>query len=225
LPKRWQRELVDRLIERIRYYVTLREDTRYYHTMAFATVRQKLLTLEQELLQTSRLRCADDIFFLQWDEAEALAQGRLEWPDVEHKIRSRRQRHQQQSRVSPPELINLQRASEPPAADRADSLTGDCACPGVVEGNARVIFDPTIDQPLQPGEILVAPYTDPAWTPLFPAAAAIVVEVGSFLSHAGTIAREYQIPCVVDVANCTRNIQTGQRLRVNATEGIVEILT
>ena len=70
------------------------------------------------------------------------------------------------------------------------------------------------------------PYTDPAWTPLFPAAAAaIVVEIGSYLSHAGTVAREFQIPCLVDVSDVTRKIRTGQRLRVNATEGWLEILT
>jgi len=77
---------------------------------------------------------------------------------------------------------------------------------------------------LAPGEILVAPYTDPAWTPLFPGAAAIVVEVGSFLSHAGTLAREYQIPCLVDVRGATVKLQSGQRLRVNATEGWIQII-
>ena len=70
----------------------------------------------------------------------------------------------------------------------------------------------------------MAPYTDPAWTPLFPTAAAVVVEVGSYLSHAGTVAREYRIPCLVDVANCTRDLRSGQRVRVNATDGRLEVL-
>ena len=103
-------------------------------------------------------------------------------------------------------------------------LVGDCACPGVAKGIARVIHDPTLAAELDPGDILVAPYTDPAWTPLFPGAGAIIVEVGSYLSHAGTVAREYQIPCLVDVHDCTRKIRSGQRLRVNATEGWVEIV-
>ncbi len=70
----------------------------------------------------------------------------------------------------------------------------------------------------------VAPYTDPAWTPLFPGAGAIVVEVGSFLSHAGTVAREYRVPCLVDVHAATERIRSGQQLRVNASEGWVEIV-
>jgi pyruvate,water dikinase len=89
-------------------------------------------------------------------------------------------------------------------------------------GLARVVLDPAVDATLLPGEILVAPYTDPAWTPLFLIAQAAVVEVGSYLSHAGTIAREYGMPCVVDAPGCTSLIQTGDRIRVNGTLGRVE---
>ena len=77
---------------------------------------------------------------------------------------------------------------------------------------------------MAPGDVLVAPYTDPAWTPLFPGAAAIIVEVGSYLSHAGTVAREYGIPCLVDVHGCTEKIRSGQSLKINASEGWVEIV-
>ena len=77
---------------------------------------------------------------------------------------------------------------------------------------------------LETGEILIAPYTDPAWTPLFQKAAAIVVGTGSFLSHAGTVARELHVPCVVDYPDCTRVFKTGDILRVNANQGSVEIV-
>ena len=87
-----------------------------------------------------------------------------------------------------------------------------------------MVLDPGLGADFEPGDILVAPYTDPAWTPLFPNAGAIVVEIGSFLSHAGTVAREYQIPCLVDVQGCTRIIRSGQKLRVNATAGWVELI-
>jgi pyruvate,water dikinase len=93
-----------------------------------------------------------------------------------------------------------------------------------VEGPARVILDPGSEAALRAGEILVAPYTDPAWTPLFLTAGAAVVEVGSYLSHAGTIAREFGLPCVVDVEGCTRRIRTGDRLRVDGASGEVWIL-
>ncbi|MGE0626052.1 MAG: PEP/pyruvate-binding domain-containing protein [Pseudomonadales bacterium] len=224
LRRRWQRRLVDGLVRRIRYYVTLRENSRHYHTMVFAAVRLKLKALEQSLIETGRLRCEDDIFFLEYPEALALQAGSLGWLEVEPRIRARRIEYQARSRQRPPEAFNLQLRPRAPAAD-ADVLTGDCACPGVATGIARVIHDPTIAAELTSGEILIAPYTDPAWTPLFPGAAAIIVEVGSYLSHAGTVAREYQVPCLVDVQDCTRRIRTGARLKVNATEGWVEIVS
>lgn len=224
LSRRWQRRLVDGLIGRIRYYVTLRENSRHYHTMAFAAVRLKLKQLEQSLIRAGRLRCEDDIFFLEYPEALALHAGQLEWLDVESRIRARRLAHQVRCRQRPAESFNLQTRAPVPTRD-GNVLTGDCACPGVATGIARVIHDPTMAGEISSGEILVAPYTDPAWTPLFPGAAAIIVEIGSFLSHAGTVAREYQVPCLVDVADCTRRIRSGQRLKVNATEGWVEILS
>lgn len=223
IRKRWQRRVVDKLVDRIRYLVTLRENSRHYHIMAIDAVRLKLKQLEQDLIRSGRLRCEDDIFFLEYPEARALNEGQLEWLDVEQRIRSRRLEHQRRSRQQPAETFNLKIR---PAADEPENnvLTGDCACPGVATGTARVIHDPTIAAQMSRGDILVAPYTDPAWTPLFPGAAAIIVEVGSSLSHAGTVAREYQVPCLVDVKDCTRRIRSGQQLRVNASEGWVEIL-
>jgi len=222
LPKRWQRRLIDRLLQRIRYYVTARENTRYYHTMAMAAVRARLKQWETRLIDAQRLRCIDDIFFLQWPELAALEAGALDWPDVEGLIAKRRRRYRRQCETPAIESFNM--GAQEDAEPAGDLCRGDCASPGTAEGIARVILDPASGVDLAPGEILVAPYTDPAWTPLFPGAAAIVVEVGSFLSHAGTLAREYQIPCLVDVRGATVKLQSGQRLRVNATEGWIQII-
>jgi pyruvate,water dikinase len=225
LGARWKRGLADYLVRRIRYYVTLREDTRHYHTMVFDTVRIKLKRLEQHLIDQGRLRCVDDIFFLHWDEAEALNTGTRTWQEVEPTIRERRRRHQRESRMLPPESFNLQLPERSlRAGHAANELQGECACPGYAEGTVKVILDPTVSADLDPGDVLVAPYTDPAWTPLFPNAGAIIVEVGSYLSHAGTVAREYQIPCLVDVDAATRRLATGQRVRVFASEGRIEVL-
>jgi pyruvate,water dikinase len=222
LPRRWHRRVVDRLVARIRFYVTLRENTRHYHTMGFAAVREKLKRLEYQLIQDQRLRCEDDIFFLTHDEAMALTAGTLDWSDVETRIRERRLDYHRLAQIRPPDAYNLD-LRVPVLEPEGNVLVGDCASPGVATGIARVIHDPTVAADLAPGDILVAPYTDPAWTPLFPRSSAVIVEVGSYLSHAGTVAREYQIPCLVDVNDCTRKIRTGQRLRVNASEGWVEI--
>ncbi|MEZ5559038.1 MAG: PEP/pyruvate-binding domain-containing protein [Pseudomonadales bacterium] len=237
IPRAWQRRIADHLIARIRYYVRLREDTRYYHTMGFAVLRDKLRELGTRLEESGRLRVADDVFYLHWDEARGLLNGDLDWMDVAERVRARRRQHRLDSQRAPAETINVDLTDSPEVgANRSSAveaaaarpsgnlLTGHCASPGCVEGRVRVITDPTTGALLEPGEVLVAPYTDPAWTPLFPVAGAVVVEVGSYLSHAGTVAREYQIPCLVDVTGCVARLRDGQRVRVDAGAGHLEIL-
>jgi rifampicin phosphotransferase len=102
---------------------------------------------------------------------------------------------------------------------------GRAASPGAYEAKARVILDPAVSMELRPGGVLVASCTDPAWTPLFLAAGAAVVEVGSYLSHAGTVAREFGMPCGVDVPDCARRIRTGDRVRVDADRGCVYLVS
>jgi pyruvate,water dikinase len=77
---------------------------------------------------------------------------------------------------------------------------------------------------LTPGEILIAPFTDPGWTPLFINAAGLVMEVGGMMTHGSVVAREYGIPAVVGVLDAVSLIRTGQRVRVNGDQGFVEIL-
>ena len=102
-------------------------------------------------------------------------------------------------------------------------LRGMGVCPGIAEGRARVVLDPADPRGLEPDEILVAPITDPAWTPLFLSAAAVVVEVGAQQSHAAIVARELGIPAVVSVTGATRLIPDGTWLRVDANRGEIHI--
>jgi len=109
--------------------------------------------------------------------------------------------------------------------EEGEAFRGQPASPGSYQGTAHIILDPSIDLELKPGEVLIAPYTDPAWTPLFLTAGAAVVEVGSYLSHAGTVAREFGMPCVVDLPDCTRRIHTGLRVQVDGDKGIVRLIS
>jgi pyruvate,water dikinase len=223
-----RRRLVRHLTERVKYYVTMRENSRFYWIMAAYITRKKILRLETRLIAQGRLRCRDDIFYLECAEMEQLERGALGWTDVEERIAERRREHVRLSKITPPRTIGLtlpRRPADAPAdAGDAVVLRGQTASPGRCEGTARVILDPAVDVELRPGEILIAPYTDPAWTPLFLTAGAAVVEVGSFLSHAGTVAREYGLPCVVDVEGCTTRIRTGDRLLVDGDAGTVRVL-
>lgn len=221
-----RRRLIRLAAERARYYLKLRENSRFFHIMALGVVRKKILAIEAELRAQGRLRCKDDIFFLRFGEVRELREGRVGWQDVEDRIRERRLEHVRLLKLTPPPTIGIERRPERVSDESAgaDQLKGQSASPGKYRGIAHVILDPSVDFTLRPGEVLVAPYTDPGWTPLFLNAGAAVVEVGSFLSHAGTVAREYGMPCVVDVAECTSRIQSGMTVEVDGDLGVVRIL-
>jgi pyruvate,water dikinase len=104
------------------------------------------------------------------------------------------------------------------------ALPGLGVSAGTVEGRARIAFDIGSAE-LEPGDILVTPFTDPSWTPVFVAAGGLVTEVGGLMTHGAVIAREYGLPAVVGVQQATRLIADGQRIRVHGTDGYVELLT
>jgi len=105
-----------------------------------------------------------------------------------------------------------------------DSIQGFPGCPGVSEGRARVILDSHDPTALEPGDVLIAPLTDPSWTPLFVPAAGVVVDVGAALSHAIIVSRELGIPCVVSATDATKRIPDGARIQVDGDTGVVTVL-
>jgi pyruvate,water dikinase len=177
------------------------------------------------LVDRGALDAADDAFLFRFDELIAA----LDEPaptGLRDRVRERREVLHRDAARRPPFLMTSDgeiptlpvRTDLPPGA-----LAGTAASAGVVEGVARVILDPATEV-LQDGEILVAPHTDPGWTPLFIHAAGLVTEVGGLITHGSVVAREYGIPAVVSVAQATSRIRTGQRIRVDGSRGIVEIL-
>lgn len=110
------------------------------------------------------------------------------------------------------------------SAQPGDVLTGKSGCSGVARGRVRVVLDPLEAGDLEPGEVLVAPITDPAWTPLFMPAAAVVVNVGALMSHAVIVSRELEIPCVVSVEGATELLVDGTMVEVDGTAGTVTVL-
>jgi len=150
-------------------------------------------------------------------------------------IRARRTEYRQLQELEPP-FVFVGHAEGPDTWPRRDSVTvdrlsaGDTiagmpGCPGTAEGTARVILDSNDPSALQPGDILVAPITDPSWTPLFVPAGGVVVDVGAALSHAIIVSRELGIPCVVSAVGATRSIPDGARVRVDGNTGQVTILS
>ncbi|MDQ1396354.1 MAG: rifampicin phosphotransferase, partial [Acidimicrobiaceae bacterium] len=102
-------------------------------------------------------------------------------------------------------------------------LTGIPGCAGTATGRARIILDPSDPFALEEGDILVAPVTDPAWTPLFVTAGAVVVDVGAQITHAVIVSRELGIPCVVSVTDATKKIPDGATITVDGAAGTVTV--
>ncbi len=124
----------------------------------------------------------------------------------------------------PPVSTWPSRRTEAAGAGAGETLTGAAGAPGIARGVVRVITDPADPRGLQPGEILVAPLTDPAWTPLFVAAAGVVVEVGAAMSHSMIVSRELGIPCVVGVTEATLRLVDGMEVELDGQAGTVTVV-
>jgi pyruvate,water dikinase len=150
--------------------------------------------------------------------------------DLRTTITTRRATFEQELKRRHVPLILLSDGTEPILADEqslqaalpGNTLRGVPASSGRVTGRARVICDPH-NARLLPGEILVAPSTDPGWTPLFLAAAGLVMETGGAMAHGAIVAREYGLPAIVGVSAATERIVTGTRLTLDGAMGTVTI--
>jgi pyruvate,water dikinase len=125
---------------------------------------------------------------------------------------------------SPPSEWQRRDAAASNRLDAGDVMVGMPGCPGQAEGIARVVLDSGDPFALEPGDILIAPITDPSWTPLFVPAGGVVVDVGAPLSHAIIVSRELGIPCVISATGATRRIPNGARVRVDGSTGVVSVL-
>jgi pyruvate,water dikinase len=164
----------------------------------------------------------DDIFFLTIPEI-----GRRATQPIEEIVEARRRRHAEYEALTLPRTWTGM--PDPIPIDRVtstvDALTGvPVSAPATVEGRARVVTDPSSDDPLEADEILVCDATDPSWVSLFVSATALVIDIGGPLSHGAIVARELGIPAVVNTGDGTRAIRTGDRIRVDGKDGRIEIL-
>jgi pyruvate,water dikinase len=209
---------------RTRALAGVRESPKFYAVGIFARIRHLLKEIAGPLVQAGRLETRDDIFMLTLPEVRRAVAG----ADLGGVARERRSSYEREiARRKLPRIV-LSDGTEPealwdPARPSSDgALTGTPASSGTVTARARVVLDP-IGAKLLPGEILVAPSTDPGWTPLFLTAAGLVMEMGGAMSHGAVVARECGIPAVAGVAHATERIQTGQIITVDGSTGTIEI--
>ncbi len=227
LPGGWIKSHVVRFAgRRVRAVIGIREAPKFFAVRGIGLSRAALLDSGRDFTSLGLLNQPDDIFYLFASELEALAAGETRnWAAL---VQARRQRYEREKnrRQIPRLLLSDGRAfytGLAGAAGSADGLHGEPVSPGMAEGSVRVVFDPRGVR-LEPGEILVCPGTDPSWTPLFLSAGGLVMEVGGMMTHGAVVAREYGIPAVVGVDQATQRLQTGQRVRVDGSSGLVQVV-
>jgi pyruvate,water dikinase len=208
-------------LDRARQLAGLRELPKHDIVLVLAQVRAALLEIGAELAGAGALARADDVFFLDLRDVGDAIDGR----DVRDVAAGRRALYDREmARRHVPRVLLSDgtepeaRTTIPPAADGA--LVGIAASAGTATGPARVVLEPA-GAYLAPGEILVAPSTDPGWTPLFLTAGGLVMEMGGANSHGAVVAREYGIPAVVGVPGATSSVVPGQQITVDGTRGVV----
>jgi len=214
-------------LRRAQKLAVFREELKSEGVRRIAFARRVLLTLGQRLHEQSILSCRDDIFFLDVSEIEPVAAGSAPF-DWRERIKTRRCEYEKNLKLSPPPLVigkfDPNVPTVPVSNAHAKRLEGIAASPGVVTGPARVILKADNYEQVHPGEILVAPFTDPAWSPYFVSAAGLVVEQGGILSHGSIVAREYGLPAVTNVGSATRVIRTGDLVQVDGNCGRVTVM-
>jgi len=202
----------------------MREDTHFYATLAQPLVRRVALELGNRLEQVGAIQSATDVFHLRLDELEKLGES---WPPTQETISHihelvLRRNAKRESLANQPMVDPRLLAS--PLQDQMDEdiiLSGSPGSPGIASGLVRIVRDVSEFGRLQPGEILVAPATNPAWTPLFQRAAAVVVDMGGAASHAAIVAREYGVPAVMGTVDGTKKLTNGQWIQVDGSRGLV----
>lgn len=217
-------EQAKRAISLMRTLAGYREYPKYAMVKRYFVYKQALLKEAERLVQAGVIRAREDVYYLTFEELrEVVRTNELDY----QLIARRKDEYRWYERLAPPRVITsdgeivsgeYRRENLPSGA-----IAGLPVSAGVVEGRARVILKME-DAELEEGDILVTTFTDPSWTPLFVSVKGLVTEVGGLMTHGAVIAREYGLPAVVGVDNATKVIKDGQRIRVDGTEGYVEVL-
>tara|TARA_B100000686_G_scaffold352325_1_gene453894 strand:+ start:3224 stop:4966 length:1743 start_codon:yes stop_codon:yes gene_type:complete len=213
-------------------WLPARERTKTNNIRLIHEVRMRMRAIGSRMVESGAFDEIEDFGFVTKDEYPELFVN----PDsMLETIRSRRDEYYKllereaqflfDGEADHPDTWRRRDAEAEDVLSEGDSLQGMPGCTGIAEGTARVILDSNDPRALEPGDILVAPLTDPSWTPLFVPAAAVVVDVGAPLSHAIIVSRELGIPCVVSATDATRRIPDGARISVDGNTGIITVLS
>jgi len=221
------------VLRNARKHIVARENLRFERTRLFGRVRAIFTALGRAFQEAGILSRADDIFYVEVEEALGFVEGTATTRDLAALTATRRQEFEAyRAAPAPPDRfetrgmvgsadVPLIRTDEAVKAPQDERRTGLGCCPGVVRGQVRVVTDPR-RATLQAGEILVAERTDPGWVVLFPSAAGLLVERGSLLSHSAIVAREMRIPAIVSLSGVTTWLHDGDWVELDGGSGVVK---
>jgi phosphoenolpyruvate synthase/pyruvate phosphate dikinase len=213
-----------RMIDLIRNFAGYREYPKYAIVSRYFVYKQALWKEAEKLVQANVIHAKEDIYYLTFEELrDVVLTNKLDYQIVD----KRKDEYKLYEKLTPPRIMTSDgevvtgkyKHEDLPAG----ALAGLAVSSGIIEGRARVILNMQ-DANLEDGDILVTAFTDPSWTPLFVSIKGLVTEVGGLMTHGAVIAREYGLPAVVGVESATKLIKDGQRIRVNGTDGYIEIL-
>lgn len=223
-----KRALFDWVLALTRHYLALREDQRYYWQKSLALARQLYLMLADRLVTEGVITTREEVFYATHTELEAYFDARFPAAELARTIAARQSEWREYQRAFtqspatayPPFLLGDIPLWNTPQRVLAQ-WRGRAISPGIGRGVARVVYTPDELGRVQYGDVLVAPATDPAWTPVFARLAGLVVERGGVLSHSAVVAREYRVPAVAGIANIVAEIRDGEIIEVDGNRGIV----
>ncbi|HHM02216.1 MAG TPA: hypothetical protein ENJ15_04330 [Caldithrix abyssi] len=224
----FKRPVFNYIYSRAALFSSQRENLKQCLLKAHFELKKHLLHIGSVLVEKKVLDRPGDILFLQHEEIKPYLAEKLPVKKVTTLIAERRKKRASDiNQEHPPRMMQIGELWRPVIEESSDgdALQGIGCSAGVVEGRARIIVNEQSFNRLQKGDILVAASTNPGWTPLFMTAAGVVTEIGGALSHGAIIAREYGIPMVTAVKKATKLIADGDRIRVNGSNGQVEILS
>jgi phosphohistidine swiveling domain-containing protein len=223
----WKRPYLRLMARLVELYMPLREAPKHYAMFAFQRIRRCAVELGRRLAEGGMLDTCEDVFFLELGELSALALGRWTGEDLRPAIRERRKLHELFLSDPAPDFVRsdgVPVSEEPLGTGPAlpGTFRGTPISAGRASGPVKVLAQPD-PSAVSDGDVLVMVFADPGWTPLFPRASAVVMEVGGLMCHAAVVAREMGVPSVFGVRNATKLLKDGQRVAVDGSTGTVVV--
>ncbi len=222
----WKRSWFRSALHHTQAFSRYREQSKSHFVRLIDLARQLCLRAGDDLVREGLLDERDAVFLLEQKELIAALRGETNRAFIQRRVAQRQLERQRYAALQPPDVIVGERpVYDRVSIDRGPVLSGLPSSPGRVTGTARILRTPQDGGRLQAGDILVAPSTDPGWTPLFLLASGLVMETGGYLSHGAIVAREYGIPAVLNVPQAMQRIPDGATITLDGGAGTVQLAT